>query len=399
MPDKATVVAALSRIDPRLADATWVAGGLFLSVLAAKTPWAPFPWQVVLLAGATGSAALWWRRRRPLEATAVAAVGSALSGNPFPALVGIGSLATRRRDVTLVAMVVLVAVALAFPEWVDLGGITASALTSNGGFAAVAVAIGVYLGIRTDQLEALRGRASLAETERELRVEQARAAERARIAREMHDVLAHKVSLIALHAGALEVNPEAGAARVSEVAGLIGTTARQTLEELRAVLGVLRADGSTDGTDLAPQAQAADVGRLVESSREAGVAVALVGDVPELPDATARAVHRIVREGLTNVHKHARGARAEVSLSGDPAAGVTVAITNAASVGGATLPGSGVGIIGLGERTRLLGGSLRAGPEPGGGWRLEAWLPWGDRVRHADADPVAPAAAEQAGDT
>jgi signal transduction histidine kinase len=175
----------------------------------------------------------------------------------------------------------------------------------------------------------LRDRAERAEAERELRAEQARLGERARIAQEMHDVLAHKVSLIALHAGGLEVNPAVGPEKVESSAGLIRETARQAMEDLREVLGVLQTDLSTDGADLAPVPRATDLTRLVEASRAAGVDLSSELILPaDVPVSIGRTVYRIVQESLTNVHKHARDAATEVLVRGAVGEGVTVQVTN-----------------------------------------------------------------------
>ncbi|MEO5901995.1 MAG: two-component sensor histidine kinase, partial [Ilumatobacteraceae bacterium] len=129
--------------------------------------------------------------------------------------------------------------------------------------------------------------------------------------------------------------------------------------------------------ELAPPPRAEDVARLVEASRSAGVRTELVMLVDELPDAVARTAYRVVQEGLTNVHKHARGAASCVTVSGDEARGVTVDVVNRRPVSGASLlPGSGAGLLGLRERVSLVGGTLRSGPSPDGGWQLSAWLPW-----------------------
>lgn len=167
----------------------------------------------------------------------------------------------------------------------------------------------------------LRDRAERAEAERELRAEQARLGERARIAQEMHDVLAHKVSLIALHAGGLEVNPAVGPEKVESSAELI-----------------------------------------------------LPADVPV---SIGRTVYRIVQESLTNVHKHARDAATDVLVHGAVGEGVTVRVTNIRPVAaGFLLPGAGAGLVGLRERVDLSEGTLTVGSTPDGGWRVEAWLPW-----------------------
>ena len=242
------------------------------------------------------------------------------------------------------------------------------------GLALLPVGLGLYSRTRVDLVESLWAQAEAAQLR-----------ERARIAREMHDVLAHKVSLIALHAGALEVTPDADAARVEEVAGVIRTTAVQALEELRSVLGVLR-DGAGAGDVLAPQPDAVDIERLVASSRAAGLDVGYRADVPELPGSIARTAYRLVQEALTNVHKHAPGARTSVVLAGDEQAGVTITVDNEPPREAApALPGSGSGLAGLHERMRLLGGTLACGPAAGGGWRVDAWLPWSPRP-----DPVTP---------
>jgi signal transduction histidine kinase len=238
---------------------------------------------------------------------------------------------------------------------------------------------GAYVGARRDLVASLRERAVRAEEERERRAEQARLAERARIAREMHDVLAHKVSLIALQAGGLEVNPGVGAERVQQTAGQIRSTAREALEELRGVLGVLRADqpsaAPSDGSELVPQPGLGELAALVDSSRAAGVRITHAVDVAELPQATGRAVYRVVQEALTNVHKHARGAATDVAVSAVDG-GVLVTVSNQRPVAaGSLLPGSGAGLIGLRERVALLGGTLTAGPTEDGGWRVRAWLP------------------------
>jgi signal transduction histidine kinase len=251
---------------------------------------------------------------------------------------------------------------------------------------------GAYVGARRDLVASLRERAVRAEDERERRAEQARLAERARIAREMHDVLAHKVSLIALQAGGLEVNPTAGPERVAQTAGLIRATAREALEDLRGVLGVLRGDQSPAVAGrqvvLAPQPGLADIAALVGSSRAAGVRIeySMRINSESVPDSLGRTVYRIVQEAMTNVHKHARGAATNISISGDAVNGVVVRVINRQPVSaGPLLPGAGSGLIGLRERLALQGGTLTAGPTDRGGWQVEADLPgW----RPGDSSPA-----------
>jgi signal transduction histidine kinase len=387
-PAREQLARLAGRVSPRVADVAVIVVGVFLTVAGSDGPnaWSPFPRPVAVAAGVVGSVALWWRRQRPDEVAYLNVVALALSANPVPALVAFYSAgAASRRAWALAGIVVGGAFAYAVPEWVDAGGVTWPPVLPGILLAAAPVGLGLYARTRHDLMASLRDRAAGAEAGRELRAEQARLGERARIAREMHDVLAHKVSLIALHAGALEVNPDSGPDRVEEVAGVIRTTAVQALEELRSVLGVLRQDGPADV--LAPQPQAVDIQRLVETSRAAGLPADIDADVGELPDGVARAAYRVVQEALTNVHKHAAGARTVVSLTGDRAAGLTVTVENepalptgSAPPTGPDLPGSGAGLVGLQERMRLLDGTLTYGPRPDGGWRVLAWVPWsGDR--------------------
>jgi signal transduction histidine kinase len=292
--------------------------------------------------------------------------------------VGLFSLAIRRRDRVLMLMTVAATATFAGRNGIDGVNEWDTAIAIAIIEAGFVVAAGAYVGARRDLVASLRERAVRAESERELRTEQAKTGERARIASEMHDVLAHKVSLIALHAGALEVNPSWDATTVRRTAELIRTTAHEAMDDLRDVLGVLRAGADVGGRDLAPTPRAADIRRLVESSCRAGVRVELtmsVGD--DLPDPIARTAYRVVQEGLTNVHKHARGAATSISVEGNQSSGVTVLVVNHPPVAPALLlPGSGLGHVGLRERVALLGGTFESGPQPHGGWRLCAWLPW-----------------------
>ena len=207
-------------------------------------------------------------------------------------------------------------------------------------------------------------------------------AERTRIAREMHDVLAHKVSLIALHAGALELNTGGDPARIRQSATVIRLTAREALQELRGVLGVLQEEPGTRARPDAP-APFPDLGSLVEESTRAGERVELRDHAGPMPPPTARVVYRVVQEGLTNAHRHAPGASTTISVDHGDDATVTVTIHNGPGSGAPMdLPGSGSGLVGLAERIRLVGGSLHSGPlGPAGhdGWQLRAVVPWLDQ--------------------
>ncbi|MEV5961828.1 histidine kinase [Kribbella sp. NPDC051952] len=372
---------------PRLRDVLYVAFSLLSIVAQAATGngWGPKDWWI-LGAGVVASLVLFWRRRFPVTVTVITVL-ALLSATIFvPMGLALLTLAIRRRDLVLAALSLSAYVAY----------ILSTVLTSDGQFWVTVftgpfligtwVAIGAYIGARRDLMVSLRDRAERAEAERELRSEQARLGERARIAQEMHDVLAHKVSLIALHAGGLEVNPAVGPDKVEGSAKLIRETARQAMEDLREVLGVLRSDVSVDGADLAPVPQAADLERLVTASRDAGVTVAGEFVLPDdVPVSLGRTIYRVVQESLTNVHKHARGASTEVRVHGARGDGVTVTVTNVRPVAaGSLLPGAGAGLVGLRERVQLVGGRLTTGPTAEGGWQVEAWLPWEENRRTAE---------------
>ncbi|TDD57142.1 two-component sensor histidine kinase [Kribbella antibiotica] len=364
---------------PRIRDFLYLFFGLLTIVAQASTGGAGWGVKdsVTLAAGVVASVALLWRRRFPVTVTIIGVIAMALSGIFVPLGLALLTLAIRRRDLVLVVLTFLGYVALVLNSGLFDEAFWVSVFT--GPFLiGTWVAIGAFVGARRDLVASWQDRAERAEAERELRAEQARLGERARIAQEMHDVLAHKVSLIALHAGGLEVNPSVGPEKVEGSARLIRETARQAMEDLREVLGVLRTDVSVAGADLAPVPQAADLERLVAESRAAGVTVSSEITVADgVPLAIGRTIYRIVQESLTNVHKHARGASTEVLVTGGRGEGVTVRVTNIRPVAAdSLLPGAGAGLVGLRERVVLVGGRLTTGPTPAGGWRVEGWLPW-----------------------
>lgn len=361
--------------DRRVVDTAVVLTCLLLTALAVKTPWSTLPRPVIAVAGVLGTVAQWPRRRWPHVATVAGAGAYALSGNPGPLLVGLyaGTVYAPRRLLWLTGL--LGWLGFVAPSWIDAGRLTVSDAAYAAVGAGLVVAVGVYMATRDALLVSLREQARHAEAERRLREEQARAAERTRIAMEMHDVLAHKVSLIALYAGALELHA-GGGTRLRQGTALIRVTAREAMQELRTVLGVLRAE-----PDAEPRHEPfADLASLVAASSHAGQPVELRDEAGSLPPATARVVHRIVREGLTNAHKHAPGASTTVSLTRERDGAVTVTVLNEASTDAPMdLPGSAAGLVGLAERIRLVGGSLRSGPSRSGGWELRAAVPWLDQ--------------------
>jgi signal transduction histidine kinase len=298
---------------------------------------------------------------------------------------------------------------LPYGWWVVLVGVAYAAL----------VGWGMLLRANRALIDSLRDRAERAEADQARRVAEARAAERTRIAREMHDVLAHRLSLLATYAGALAYRPDAPPDQLSRAAEVIRSGAHQALDELREVIGVLRDDELPDldgqaglPPGMRPTPGLADLPRLIEESREAGMRIETDGiesggiesggteaggtqaggteaggidlNGGVVPDVAGRTVYRVVQEGLTNVRKHAPGAMARVTLDGGPGAGLNVTIVNRlpSAAGGpeagprpAPIPGTGTGLIGLSERLELAGGTLAAGAR-GGEFTVHAWLPW-----------------------
>ena len=228
-------------------------------------------------------------------------------------------------------------------------------------------AIGMLQAERARTMDALQQRNALLERANLLGEAHARMQERARIAGEMHDLLGHRLSLIVLYSGALEMRTRAAAPEINKQADLVRTTSRTALDELRTVLGILRLDGAErpDGTD-AVTGTREDVTTLVAESRHAGLPVDLSWRGDDLADADTgvrRAVNRIVRETLTNVHKHAPGAPTSLAVTVDTEK-LTITVRNAARPPAVPPPSSGLGLAGLRERARLAGGDLTAGKDP-----------------------------------
>ncbi len=337
---------------------------------------------VDIVLGVVCLVALWWRRAHPGAVGVLTATASIVSSSAGGAALIAGfnvALRGTRREILRVVAITGVSI-LVNPLVYSTGD--AYLLLVFIGVLLTAVVIGWGLLARTgrDQVFALRERAARMEAEQRLRLEHARDAERRRIAREMHDVLAHRVSLLSLHAGALEFRRDASPEEIAEAAGVIRASAQAALEELRQVIGVLR-DGSEGEAPEPPQPTLADIPALLEESRAAGVRVRSTLDLPApetVPAALGRTVYRIVQEGLTNARKHAPSAPVDVTISGaDP---LVVEIVSRRPVGVAAaappLPGAGSGLIGLSERVALAGGDLHHGPDAAGDFVLRATLPW-----------------------
>ncbi|WP_371243209.1 sensor histidine kinase [Streptomyces pimonensis] len=243
----------------------------------------------------------------------------------------------------------------------------------------VAVLIGITVRTRQSYTEALEDRARRLETERDQQAQLAAAAERARIAREMHDIIGHNLSVITGLADGGRYAAGKSPERAAQALHAIATTSRQALGELRRLLDVLRAEGTAaHPVDLAPQPALTDLDQLIDGVRNAGLPVhTTVEGRAALPPGRQLTVYRVIQEALTNTLKHAGpGATSEIAIAYGDKGAVTVTITDTGAPGTAA-PADGRGLPGMRERTALYGGTLEAGPRPrpGQGWRVRLHLP------------------------
>jgi signal transduction histidine kinase len=354
-----------------------------ISIASLPTAWRESHWLVVADAvlGAASFVLVFFRRRHPMTVAALITAAGVVSATASgPGVLAAVSLATRRVWWQLAVVGLLnVVVGVTYdqivptdngPWWVNLVVV-----------AAITVAVlgwGAYMGSRRELMWTFKNRAERAEAEQELRAAQARANERARIAREMHDVLAHRISQVSMHAGALAFRTDLDADQMRASATIIQDTAHAALADLRSVLGVLR-DPETGRPLEPPQPTYADLTSLVESVRAAGLQVTyrdeLGATAAELPEVIGRTLYRIVQEGMTNAAKHAPGCTLQIDVHGSPEQGVTVELRNPLGVRTGSTPGAGLGLVGLTERTELRGGRLEGRREEGS-WVLRGWIPW-----------------------
>lgn len=328
-----------------------------------------------LIVGVVACAALALRRRFPLIAfllTVPAGITQDAVVAPFVALytlsVGVRDRRLLGACVTLSALAAVVPSPLSDNPYWDAGLVVAFAYRLA--LALAPVLLGQLVRTRHELSARIVEIHEAREHERLLHARTVLAQERARLAREMHDVVSHQVSLIAVQAGVLQVT--AGEESTREAARTIRELSSGTLDELRTMVGVLRGD-SVAGDGLAAQPTLADLAALVGGS---GLDVKLTGEITvTVATPVQRAVYRTVQEALTNVRKHAPGAAVTVELFQDgPDVGVT--ITNTPPDRPALpLPGGHLGLVGLHERAELLHGSLESGPLPGGGFRVSMRLP------------------------
>ncbi|GAA4244348.1 sensor histidine kinase [Dactylosporangium darangshiense] len=370
----------LERLRPGQRLALESAAGLGYALAA----WALFahkisPWPLALGGTALVALPVAVGRRRPMLAFAAALGGFWLA--PVAPLLGFLAVAPLAYVLYQVAGRHPVRIGLPVLA-VALTGPAATALTGHAGGVlpfAVALVVAWTVGYARGEHrrygeELVRHHAGRAEGERE-RARRGAAEERLRIARELHDVVAHSMSVITVQAafGRLVVRErpdEAGAALAA-----IETTGRQTLDEMRRLLGVLRADGTPDpDADMTPTPTLADLERLVAQAGQAGVKVELTitGRSRRLPAGVELSAYRIVQEALTNVARHAATTSARVTLGYRPD-GLTIEVADHGR--GGPVASTGLGLAGMRERVQLCGGHLEAAPLPGGGFLVAAQLP------------------------
>ncbi|MEV0826844.1 sensor histidine kinase [Nonomuraea rubra] len=328
-----------------------------------------------LAMGVAGLVLLRWRERWPWQVALLTAVPTvvfwSLNG---PAIVAFASLAAHRRwrQVVPVAVVFWLSIIASTLWWQSNWLLTALyALVGGVGLTALTV-FGLYLRGRRELHEAQRAAEEAAQAQR---VEQAKLAERLKIAQEMHDVLAHRISLLAMLAGGLAYRKDLSPEQTREAALAIQENAHQSLNELRAVLGTLRR-GS--GGPEAPQPTLEHLDALFAEVRAAGQRVEVDDSVDRrelLPAQTGRHAYRIVQEALTNARKHAPGSSVRAEIGGRPGSGLRIRVSNPAPAGAPAGPGGRLGLVGLAERTRMAGGSITHDVRDGR-FVLDALLPW-----------------------
>jgi signal transduction histidine kinase len=305
--------------------------------------------------------------------TVLTAVSAAAAG---PATLAVVSMATRRVRWQMAWVAVLnVAAAIVF-HLVAPGDATSwlSDVVTSSIFVAAMLGWGQFVGSRRELMWNLRQRAERAEAEQELRASEARATERTRIAREMHDVVAHRISNVSMRAGALAFRDDLSAEQMRAESALIRDTANEALHELRTVLHVLR-EPSTGELIEQPQPTYDDLAALISGATADGMRIDFDDQLSSPPPPEiGRTIYRIVQEGITNARKHAPGARLRIVLANDAADSVRLTLTNPIGFAHGDTPGSGLGLIGIAERVEVAGGRFTRNVADGE-FTLSAWLP------------------------
>lgn len=287
----------------------------------------------------------------------------------------------RRRTRTVGTIAVLISVLLVaglVRDELDIGSFVWTIVVHTTAFV-----LGDNLRRRRDAAQAIQDRLERAERERELIAHQRVAAERTRIARELHDVVAHSVSVMVIQAAAARRSLRSNPARAEDALANIELTGRQTMNELRSILGVLRRNEADDrrpsddglGAERGPQPTLRSVATLVETSRDLPIELSIEGDISDLPSSVDLTGFRIVQEAITNVRRHAGAvSNVQVSITRFPDE-VDISVIDNGRGAAADDKGPGYGIIGMHERLEAIGGSLTASSRRGGGWHVRAKLP------------------------
>ena len=386
-------------IPPRVADAVIAAGVAVLGLasgLGARAQHEHMPLAAIPILTAMGLV-LYPRRRYPAAVlgavaagvVALIALGASLGGSFLAVLCACYSAAvygSRRLVIGLVAGAVAVIVLIGIPESFGFGrgvlrAIPVPTILAAAGAVLFGLVIRSQFSARTAQLAVMAERAEWATAQREQEARRATLAERLRIARELHDIVAHHVSVVVIQAQGAQRVADREPARARQAMADVERTARTALEEMRRMLGLLRSpDDAEDSGSLDVAHGAADIAALADRMTGSGVAVTVrtTGEPFGVPEDVGLALYRIAQEALTNVLKHAGPAHAEVHLHYGEQLEITVADDGrgaAAVLTGAAPPGAGRGITGMRERVAMLGGSITAGPQPGGGFRVYAVIP------------------------
>jgi signal transduction histidine kinase len=384
----------LRRIDPRVVDwglALLFAGWATLSAYTTDHLVGP-AWLTAVVAGGSSGAAAYLRRTHPLAALTIWSAGVIVLAvwltSPeeigglffglllFPFMVGANVAGPRALVAPPIVFVTVVAVALS-----SVNGYVTGDLIFPTIFGVLMWLAGRVVRSRAELTAELHEAALVAHEQREADAARAVAEERRRIAREMHDVVAHSVSTMVIQAGGARRILARDPQRAIDAAALIERTGREALAEMRHLLGVLHAGDAAAA--LAPQPTLHELGALIERSRAAGLSVQMhvTGDTDELPAGVDLAAYRVVQEALTNALKHG-GGHAEVRVEYAEHE-LRVSVADAGDGAKLGVQSSGQGLRGMRERVRIIGGELHAGPRPGGGFEVRAQLPLYDEVEAA----------------
>jgi signal transduction histidine kinase len=401
----ARVTALPQRRQERISDAGLgiaLAAVNVVSLLAYRSQLHPL-WLALVLVAAQGIP-LAWRRRWPVPVMIVIGavriaydqIGFGFAPLPLGPAIGVYTVVDRSRPVwrwlTAAGVVTGIAISLSVPGHTEPYDAIFQAMIFVTAWAA-----GVLSRTKRASLAAAESRAERAEAELDRHATREAAAERARIARELHDVVAHHVSLMAVQAEAATSLLPGKPAQARRSVEIIGDTARLALTELRRLLGVLR--GPSERLETAPSASLGEIGGVLEQVRGAGLPVdfEVIGTPGRLAPGVDLTAYRIVQEALTNTIRHARAARAAVTLRYEPGY-ITVSVSDsgpsadgpnrdgrpagrrggngsAAATPGSLVAGSGLGLAGIAERVASCGGNLTVGPTQSGGFAVTARLP------------------------